>query len=147
MILWFAACIHSGSAADTGADPVGGVPTVESFEVRCDSDDAKWRIDAVASALTLGATTVWTVDGLYVEVHEVPVSSSREDGTEDVLVLELDIEADFREVKPGKSTGFTCLSGVAIGLALRDVNNDVVDCAFEGDGALLAGVKGAPSCP
>lgn len=147
MILGLVGCIVNGKFADTGADPVLRTPQIVSFDLRCDSDDGEWRIDAVADGLTTGASSVWTVDGLYVEVHEVPVSTSRQDGTEDVLVLELGIEPDWREVKPDKSTSFTCLSGVVVGLALRGLDDAVVDCDFKGDAAVLAGVKGAPKCP
>jgi hypothetical protein len=142
-----AGCVRNGRLAETGADPVLRTPAIASFTVRCDADDADWRIDATADGITAGATSVWSADGLYVEVHEVPVSSSREDGTEDVLVLELAIEADWREAKPDKSTAFTCLSGVAVGLALRAPDGSVADCSFHGDASVLGGIKGAPACP
>lgn len=146
MWLWAACSLRNAPyVGETGFAPGEDPPALGLVDLRCDADDAVWKLEATATGATGGGTTWWTVDGLAVEEHEVPSVARLPDGSEE-LALSLDIEDDPLAAKPDASTSFRCLSGVATRFGLRDVDGKLVACTDFGDPAIWDLVPDVPPC-
>jgi hypothetical protein len=78
-----------------------------------------------------------TVDGLYVEEHQVQSQESAADGSWDRLARELDVVADPRDQVRNSSTALLCDTATQAGLALRVAllaaeTGDEADCRTAG---------------
>ncbi len=114
------ACAASTPTADTGpATPVSGDPTLQAATWGCSEDEDRWSLTAEANRWTGNGGLALTLDGLYVEEHEVRSVEAARDGTWDRLALDLEIVADPREVAPGERTAFLCDPPTRDGLAAR----------------------------
>ena len=83
-----------------------------------------------------GGGTMWmSIDGTYVEAHEVLSVEAEGDGSADRLELKLSFVADFQDASPGSSTAFNCGTPGLQGLVViygRD-GESVADCRVFGD--------------
>jgi hypothetical protein len=134
ILLWLtlAACLPPQSGEKPWKVATLAVPEIANTDLYCDLDTAKWQLEVEATAWTGGGSTVWTVDGTYVETHAVNSFSAAKDGTDDLLKLTLKIVADWREVKSGSATTFKCAEDPNVLFVLRETEGDVVDCAAFG---------------
>lgn len=141
-----AGCLPRGSA--TPIEPLGTLraPGLVALDRACDQDAGEWTVEADADAWSGGIRSWWSVDGVAVEVHDVPVIASDPDGTHDTLRAVFEIVDDWREVQPGRSTVYRCTEPVVTRFVLLDSDGVPSDCATEGDPSVLDGVDGVPDC-
>lgn len=111
-----------------GEPPTLSTPRIVEASLTCDADDAAWTLEVLADAWTGGGVSVWTVDGVYVEVHKVLSVVAAADGSADELLLELGIVEDWREAASGATTNFSCPTDPNVVFVLDDVHGDPVDC-------------------
>ncbi len=116
------------------------MPTaLESVEVDCDLDNAKWSFDVTTAGWSGGGEVLMSRDGDYLEIHHMPSVEATRDGTADRLSLTLSVLADWRDVTPGSSTIFNCAEPGLAGL-LRVFHRDgeeVAGCAAFGVDATI----------
>lgn len=121
---------------------------IDTLELVCDLTLERWQLDVRANAWTGGAEWWWTVDGTYVEKHDVTSRKAASDGTWDELRLRLDIVADWRDAVRNASTPFLCASEPTGRLLLRDMEGTVVDCFDTGPHTdWLSQFSEWPECP
>lgn len=121
-------------------------PTLDAASVVCDAEEARWELELRATAWTGGATTAWTVDGAYIELHDLDRVSWEPDGTYEILALTLPIVDDWREVTDD-STVFTCASDPSGVVTLQDVDGATVACrAWGPDPDRLGAELGSFAC-
>ena len=146
---WVAAlltgCIQA-KGVDTSVQPTLTDPKILSFSVQCDVDKGNWTLTAEASSWTAGATSVWTADSAYTEVHFVPSVWFARDGSHDSLSVTLSISEDWRDTKPGTSTAFLCGQNPSGNLWLLNADQEQVDCRQWGDPEVLAATPDLASC-
>ena len=124
------------------------IPSIDTFGLTCDLTLERWQLDVRAFGWTGGGEWWWTVDGEYVEKHDVPSQKAARDGSWDELRLRLDIVADWRNAVRNSSTPFLCASEPTGRLFLRDLNGAVVDCVDTGENTeWLAIYDHWPECP
>ncbi len=123
-----------GSSPGTWSPPGAELPELElvASAVDCDVDASSWTITAEATSFTGGASTVWTADGIYVELHPVPVVRSAPDGTGDELEGLFPIVTDWRLATNAK-TSLSCADAPTIAVVLLDPDGGVAGCAVHGD--------------
>ncbi len=112
-----------------------GAPQLIAHVLTCDPESATWSVVLVADAWTGGGRLWWSTDGDYRERHTVPSVSAARDGTDDRLVLELDIVPDWRDASPNSSTWFNCETprlAPILQILARD-GRTVADCLALGD--------------
>ena len=120
-------------------------PVIESIDLKCDADRGKWEMTLVATAWTGGAASAWTVDGEYVEIHQLARKSWRADGTRETLELNLSIADDFRDV--GGGTVFTCTTDPNGVLILYDTEQKWSDCrAWGPEPQIFESIEDTPTC-
>lgn len=123
------------------------VPEIASFDLRCNADRGKWALAVEATSWTGGGTTHWTVDGDYVEAHAVRSVAAEPDGSWDSLALNLDVTADWRNVKNGGPTAFSCGDDPTVVFGLNDLDGNRVDCRVTGPRPKIwQNVRGVSGC-
>lgn len=122
------------------------VPALVALERVCDGEEETWTVSAEADGWSGGLATFWSVDGVYVESHRIPVVASAPDGTADTLWRELEIVHDWREADDDRATVFLCSQDVVTRFVLQQLDGQQADCRTEGDPSVLDGVEGVPSC-
>jgi len=146
-ILLFSACIRPGSGEDTFVDEQLSPPAIDSFDVSCDVDAAKWTIDVMASSWTTGGEVLLTVDGIYAELHDVTSQQVAADGSSDHLSLTMNIVADWREATGNAQTAFLCADDPALRFVIYDLDGKISDCRNWGENqAALDTVEDIPPC-
>ena len=146
-LLLLGACIRPGSGKDTFVDERLGPPGIQSFEVSCDVDAAKWTIDVFASSWTTGGEIVLTVDGTYVERHDVTSQQVAADGSSDHLSLSMNIVSDWRDATGNAQTAFLCADDPALRFVVYDLDGQISDCRNWGENqAVLGEVAEVPPC-
>jgi hypothetical protein len=131
VILALSACVMPGPFGGHPADPIAlRTPEIAAIDLACKVDKDQWTLSVTASAWTGGGDTLWSEDGEYVEEHAVPVITSKEDGSEETLELDLAIVSDWRDQTPNVSTVFTCGDQPQVAFTLFDTAGDPVVCAF-----------------
>lgn len=126
MLLLVAGC-QAPSPTTTTTPPVPGPPEVASLTVECDPEASRWTLVLETTAWTGGVTTDWTVDGVYLERHDLDGIAYREDGSLERLRLRASIVSDFRKQAQGR-TAFTCTSDPDILLVVTDLEGTPTDC-------------------
>lgn len=146
-LLLLAGCLAGDPVNRSFADVKLEPPTIESLDVVCDADRGRWTLTIDATAWTGGATTAWTSDGTYVELHDFSTESYADDGSYEVLVMTLSIVEDWREAA-ASSTVFLCTEEPSLVLSLRGTDGEQADCATWGPNPeLLAALEDVPQCP
>ncbi len=121
-------------------------PAITAATLACDADAGKWTLDMTLAGWSGGATSAWTADGTYVELHDLSRVAWQADGSGETLKLTLTIADDWREVEPGKRTVFTCTEDPSGVVEVRDPSGAVVDCRGWGpDPALFADLPDTPA--
>ena len=138
-------CIQA-KGVDTSVQPTLTDPKILSFSIQCDPDKGNWTLTAEASSWTAGATSVWTADSQYTEVHFVPSVWFAQDGSHDSLSVSLSISEDWRDAKPGASTAFLCGQNPSGNFWLMNADKERVDCRQWGDPAVLAATPDLALC-
>lgn len=143
-----AGCLPPGEPVDRRfADVEEPVPLLTEASVDCDLEAGRWRVELTTAGWTGGATSAWTTDGEYVELHELIRTAWAEDGTQEDLTLTLAIAEDFLEVEAGSSTAFTCGQDPSGVVEVRDRSGEVVDCrAWGPEPTLFDGLEDVPTC-
>lgn len=133
MLLVLLACADPEPAGEEAA-PLPD-PRITSAEVSCDEDAAAWAFAVEADAWTGNGKLIWSVDGRYVEYHDLDSVESAPDGSSDRLVLELRAVADRAFVQPGSTTLFNCHEpGLAAVLRVLTVDGESAsDCRRFGE--------------
>lgn len=127
---------------------VDGRVEVVSLSWDCDASAGRWNLEAETAFWTGGGELWLTVDGRYVERHELRSAGAAPDGSADLLALNLQILADWRFVSPGVSTAFTCGDDPSGRLRVRDRTGAPADCVEVGpERPVWAEAEGAPDCP
>ena len=144
-LLLVAGCLRS-IPVENAFPPVSLVPPeITEATLICDAERARWELDLVVRAWTGGATSAWTADGEYVEIHEFDRKSWADDGSREALSLSMPIVDDWREVS-GNSTAFTCAQDPSGVLEVYDTHGAVSDCRYWGpDPALLDELDDTPA--
>ena len=118
------------------ADPLIDIqrttPKIESWSMVCEPERERWQLDVLASSWTGGGLLVWTIDGHYVEEHNVYSRKAAQDATFDELRLRLDIVADWRDAQKNSSTPFLCASAPTAQFVMYDVDGHPTDCFQDG---------------
>ena len=83
------------------------VPEIQSIEWGCLYDESKWTFRITTAGWT-GNGNVWMANDDTIEKHRIYSTGAARDGSEDILELELEISADWRDAQPGKSTRWRC---------------------------------------
>lgn len=123
-------------------------PTIDTFDLFCDTSLERWQLDVRTLGWTGGGEWWWTVDGEYVEKHDVSSRKAARDGSWDELRLRLDIVADWRDAVRNSSTPFLCASNPTGRLFLRDLDGTIVTCVDTGtDTEWLTTYNNWPECP
>ncbi len=145
-LLALTACLAYPPADPGGAKVVLTTPFIEESTAICDAEAGRWKLTLHASSWTGGATSAWTVDGSYVELHRFDQKSWAGDGSHERLELTLPIVDDWREVTDN-STVFTCAQAPSGVLHLADLDGVVVDCRSWGPNPeIFATVEGVEPC-
>lgn len=143
---WLTSCLVRDPIDDRYPDVTLRSPTLESASVVCDGEGAKWELELRVTAWSGGATTAWTVDGDYVELHDLVRASWEPDGSFEILSLTLPIVDDWREVTD-TSTVFTCGADPSGALELYDPDGAVVACRAWGPSPeLFDALPDTPRC-
>jgi hypothetical protein len=122
-------------------------PVIDSFELTCDVDAGRWRLEVESTSWTGGGRLYWSPDLAYVERHRVRSVSAEPDGSADRLVLDLDIVGDWREASPGTSTAIRCAQNPDLVFVLYDFEGEPADCVAEGpQPEELMEMEGVPDC-
>jgi len=122
-------------------------PLIASFELTCDVDEGRWRLEVESLSWTGGGRLYWSPDLAYVERHWVRSVSAEPDGSADRLVLDLHIVGDWREASPGSSTAIRCAQNPDLVFVLYDYEGESADCVAEGPHPEeLMGLEGIPDC-
>ena len=103
------------------------MPRLTEATLECDVDAGRWTLRATTSAWVGGATSDWTVNGTYVEHHDLDGIRFEADGSGEELRARLDIVRDFRKQNRGR-TAFTCASEVDVLVTSTDYDGTVTDC-------------------
>jgi len=123
-------------------------PVIETFELTCDVDAGRWRLEVETLSWTGGGRLTWSPDLSYVERHRVRSVSAEPDGSADRLLLDLDIVGDWREASPGTSTAIRCVQDPDLVFELYDPEGVRADCVAEGPHpATFMSLEGIPDCP
>lgn len=132
--LLFSACLPSrGPFVDTGPGPAE--PLITGASVSCDAEAASWSFEVDADAWTGGGDLWLSIDGAYVETHELMSTGAAGDGSADHLERELDVVPDFRDVVADSTTLFNCETPGLLGVLriFRRDGESVSDCRVYGE--------------
>lgn len=138
-----------GSPWDDTAAPkvVLTTPLIDTTSLTCDADKAKWTLDLTTTSWTQGASSAWSIDGTYVEIHDLEQQYWAADGSSETFELSLSIVDNWDNQKDGKSTIYTCGSAPQIMLVVLGDNNTVTDCRDWGsEPDLWTSVDGVQVC-
>lgn len=130
--------------AETGHVPPVAPHIVDSW-ASCDVESSSWDVHVESDTFSGGARAFFTVDGSYVENHGVPVISSHEDGSGDLLESTYPIVGDWRLANPAK-TAFSCADAPSVAFLLWDTDAVPQDCAIDGDPAVFESVNATAIC-
>ncbi len=121
LALLIGACTSTGGVEDSSASPMvsSDLPAFADLAWSCSAEDDTWDFTAESTAWTAGADLVLTLDGLYVEEHQLQSKESAPDGSWDRLARELDVVADPRDQNRNSTTALLCDSTTQASLALR----------------------------
>jgi hypothetical protein len=121
MLAWITwACIATGGADDSASPAVDlAAPSFLALGWVCSAEDDTWTFSAEASAWTAGAELGLSLDGSYIEEHDLKSQESAADGSWDRLGVTLIIVADPRDQARSVSTAYLCDQPTQTDLALR----------------------------
>jgi hypothetical protein len=148
-MIWLPLAAPSCLFPPAGEGPVEAtltVPRIEAFEVVCDPDSTTWTVTVITDAWTGGASTWWTVDGVYVESRALPSVASAEDGSWDQLQATVALADDWRDVGATR-TAFSCADPVNLLVVVRRLDGEPSDCAAFGADLERLVEAGLDPCP
>ena len=134
-----------GGPLDTAVTPAP--PAVTASSLTCDLAAARWTLSLETSGWG-SASSLWSSDGVYIEVRAVPSVAHAPDGTGESFLLTLTVVPDFRDLDLRTGTALPCGADPAVRVIVDDVDGAPVDCVdFPGSGLDWTTVEGAPPCP
>ena len=149
VLLLLSACITPGST--TLPDPLSGAdPRISSVRWDCDPERSAWLFTIEADAWTGGGTAWIARDADRYEEHRIRSVKAAADGSSDILELELDVVADWRDASPGTSTAWRCADAASLTfqVAIKETSgDDQTDCRTWGASPdLWDAFAGVPAC-
>lgn len=149
VVLFLSACITPGSTPLP--DPLfGKAPRISNIRWTCDAERSEWLFTIETDAWTGGGTT-WIARGAErYEEHRIRSVKAAADGSSDILELELDVVADWRDASPGSSTAWRCSDAASLTflVAIKETSgDDQTDCRTWGASPeLWAAFADIPDC-
>jgi hypothetical protein len=114
--LWGLCAALLSACAGAGPDYIGydpdefytGPTAIEEVSLSCAADGDEWTLTIGTVGWTAGGLFAWSPDGYYLEEHDIVSDEADFYGAWDLLVAELSIAADPRDVSKGSSTALLC---------------------------------------
>lgn len=139
LVVGWAFLVGACVVPEEGDDPTPEIitPSIRAIQLQCNPEAGSWRVTVDTVGWSAGGTVLWSVDGVYVERHNVLRSiAAAVDGSTDQLRGDLSIVTDFRPAGTGGNTAFTCSASLSALVWIEGLGGaGAVDCWWFGERA------------